>query len=330
MRLRAPWRASAVLVALGMSAAAFLTAASWAAPLTVTATAQGDQLVVEWSTRTYSFGPTVYQVKAEARERPGWVRECPGGMIPSDGRGAPTQSCAIAGLTRGWTYDVTVLAYCLTSAPLLDCGSGQALGVVLCCSVPGPVMPGTVTDHGSGSATLTWQPPTDTGGATNLDYAITTTPPTTGCTTQATQCTLTGLPYDTPITATITATNTAGTSPPATYPPITLTPPPPTAPTTVRATLAPGTTTATITWKPPTTPANITAYLATSTPTGLRCRTTRTQCTITGLKPGTTYAFTVTAYHGTTKGTPSRPSPTIQTPTPKPNPTPTKPPQDLT
>ena len=146
------------------------------------------------------------------------------------------------------------------------------------------------------AARVSWTAPNLKNGTLSA-YTATASPGGATCTTTgATTCDITGLTPGTSYTFTVTATTEFGTSTSSntTDPvaPFDL----PSAPTDVVAT-ADGTT-ASVEWTAPTSNGGspITGYTATASPGGATCTTTgATTCDITGLTPGTSYTFTVTA-----------------------------------
>ena len=120
-------------------------------------------------------------------------------------------TCTVTGLTNGTAYTFTVTA---SSAA----GSGPA-------SAPSaPVTPRTIPEPptavqatpGDARVTITWSPPTDDGGSPITGYRVTTIPTSDGCTVTATTCTLDGLTNGREYVVSVIATNTAGSSAPAT------------------------------------------------------------------------------------------------------------------
>jgi hypothetical protein len=119
---------------------------------------------------------------------------------------------------------------------------------------------------------------------------------------------VTGLTPNTVYTFTVTATNSAGSSPPSTpsNPVETITVD---APTNVVAS-SQSSTTATVTFSPVT---GATSYTATSLPGGIQATSSTTTIQVAGLTPATTYTFTVVAFIGTDSSSPSSPSNPITT-----------------
>jgi invasion protein IalB len=148
---------------------------------------------------------------------------------------------------------------------------------------------------GNGSATVSWQAPSATGGESIASYTVTGAPSgSCTATAPATTCTITGLTNGTTYTFTVTATNAVGTSAAsaqAAVAPRTV----PSAPTGVE--VVTGALRATVSWVASTDDGGrpITAYTVTAQPDGATCTTTATTCTITGLRNTKAYTFTVTA-----------------------------------
>ena len=208
-------------------------------------------------------------------------------------------------------------------------GTGRVGYVTLCCQLPSAPQEVAARDISGGAATVSWAAPTFAGGASSLAYLVTTEPPSAGCTTASLTCTIEGLPFATPITATVVARNPAGSGAAASATPLTLVAPKPGQPYRVSGKVA-STSKIAVTWKAPldATTLAVTSYKVVTRPGGKTCTTQATRCTIANLKRGVAYTFTVRAYRATTASGLSRPSSpvTIPLPPPPPTPTPTSPP----
>jgi fibronectin type 3 domain-containing protein len=212
--------------------------------------------------------------------------------------GSGPLACTVSGLTNGARYTFTVTATNWAGTGAASTPSAVAIPT----TVPGT--PGTPTAvAGDGSAEVTWTAPATDGGTAVTGYTVTSTPSGKTCTTTGgLSCTVGGLDNGTAYSFTVKAKNSTGPGPastasarvtPATVPGTPGTP----------AAVA-GRASATVTWSAPATDggSTITGYTVTSTPTGKTCTvsaptptTTTFECTVTGLKNGRAYTFTVRA-----------------------------------
>ncbi len=220
-----------------------------------------------------------------------WVGDGPE-VVTVDGS---QRSAVVTGLDNGTDYSFTVVA----GNSVGESPASQASATVRPSATP--TAPNHVTAlAGDRSATVSWQPTYLNSDVAS--YRVTSTSPgrpdqTTTVTGDATSTTLTGLTNGTTYTFTVTATNTAGTSPTSVASdPVTPAgaPDTPTKPTATR-----GDRSATITWtKPASNGTPITGYTITSSPAGITKTVTggdTLTTTMGGLTNGTAYTFTVTA-----------------------------------
>ena len=198
-------------------------------------------------------------------------------------------SCTVSGLTNGTSYTFTVSA---TNSVGTGASSGSSASVT---PITVPNAPTTVIATASINAVaLSWNAPSNNGGAAVSSYSATDGSGDTCSTSGATSCTVSGLTPGTAYTFTVSAANAAGTGASSASSNSATTPNVPGAPTVVIAT--PGSTNATVSWTA--SPANgstVTNYVVTSTPGNFTCSTTSTTCTVSGLANGTGYTFKVIA-----------------------------------
>lgn len=182
-----------------------------------------------------------------------------------------------------------------SSTPFAGTASASvSLGVI------GPAGPPTdiaVTTHGD-KATVSWTPPVNDGGQPITSYTATASGGGGSCMVlaPATSCTIDGLTIGGSYTFTVTADNGLGTSgsstPSSEVNPVTAVPDPATSPV---VNVVDGTTVQ-VSWTPSADDGGeAVTYTVVAEPGGLSCISNEGSCTITGLQPGQTYSFSVTA-----------------------------------
>src|ERR1700694_3158075 len=200
-----------------------------------------------------------------------------------------------------------------TSAFVVSGGTGTFLLNIVAIQATGAPDPptGATATAGAASATVTWTAPTNTGTSPITSYTVTSSPGGITASTAGTSTTVSGLTPGVSYTFTVTATNAAGTGLPSApsnaVVPTSLAgaPQPPTG-----ATATAGIGSASVSWTAPVDPGTspISSYTVTSAPGGVTATTRGTSTTISGLTPGVSYTFTVTATNATGPGMPSAPS----------------------
>ena len=173
-----------------------------------------------------------------------------------------------------------------------------------------PVPPGAPTQvtgtPGNAQVTLSWSAPADSGSSAVTSYRVLSGPGQEQCRTSTTSCVVTGLKNGTAYTFTVAASNVAGWGPPST-PSLPVTPrtvPTPPQVTGVRA----GIGEAVISWQAPSDDGGspISGYQVTTAPGSQGCRTVQAlTCTIDGLRNGTKYVVSVTAFNAAGASLPS-------------------------
>lgn len=244
-----------------------------------------------WSTMPGNASATVYFVAPLDGGSPitSYVVTSSPGNITATAAGTAT-NITVNGLTNGTPYTFTVTAVNANGAGPASTQSAS----VTPSTIPGA--PTSVTAaSGNASATVSFTPPTDNGGATVTGYTVTSNPGNITASGTASPITITGLANGTSYTFAVTASNVSGSgaasTPSAAVTPSTV----PGAPTNVTA--AAGNALATVSFVPPTNNggAVVTGYTVTSSPGNITASGTASPITITGLTNNTAYTFTVTA-----------------------------------
>jgi hypothetical protein len=170
-----------------------------AAPMNVTATAGNAEATVTWTPPPDDGGSPIigYTVTGD-----------PGGSCSVDG---DVTECTITGLTNGTEYSFTVIATNAQGDSLPSASSNAVTPV----SVPAAPTDVSATP-GNAEVTVSWTPPTDTGGSPITGYTV-TGDPGGSCSVagDVSECTITGLTNGTEYTFTVVATNDEGNSLPS-------------------------------------------------------------------------------------------------------------------
>jgi RHS repeat-associated protein len=278
---------------IGVASSPSSAATTWSvpgAPTGVSATAGNGQANVSWTAPASNGGSAItgYTVTPYI----GSTAQAPTSAAAS------ATSAIVSGLSNGtaYTFQVTAANVVGSSAP----GTSGSVTPVGAPSAP----TGVTATPGNAQAIVSWSAPASNGGSAITGYTVTpyagsTAGTATNVGAGITSTSITGLSNGTAYTFQVTASNTVGTSVPATSAAITPVGPP-SAPVNVTAT--PGSLQATVSWSAPTSNGggSISGYTVTPfaggsamSPTVVSGSTLST--TITGLSNGTTYTFQVAA-----------------------------------
>jgi hypothetical protein len=197
--------------------------------------------------------------------------------------------CTVAGLTNGTAYTFTVHA----TNVMGDSVESAPSGAVTPAAVPDP--PTNISAvAGSGSASVSFIAPVNSGGSPITGYTVTVSPGSSTVPCSASPCAVTGLTNGTVYTFSVHATNAIGDSletASVSVTPATVSDPP----TGVAASALDSA--ATVSWATPVSDggSSITGYTVTVSPGGVAVPCSGSPCTVTGLANGTAYTFTVHA-----------------------------------
>ncbi|HEV7206797.1 MAG TPA: fibronectin type III domain-containing protein [Jatrophihabitans sp.] len=232
-------------------------------------------------------------------------------------------ACTIPGLSPDHTYTFTAVATIVPNGQRMDSTPTLSDPVTLPGTLPNTPSVGTVTTTAT-TATVAVVPNLNPIAVSDPDsYTVTATPGGATCTTTAATsfgpCTITGLTPGATYTFTVTATNTQGASDPSTVSaPVTLPVTAPATPTVGAVTTTPESATVAVIPNPDPTATGPDTYTVSADHNGGTCSTDAASsfapCVITGLTPGATYTFTVTARNAQGDSTPSAASAPVTLP----------------
>lgn len=260
-----------------------------AAPGNVVGAAGNGVASVSWSPPS-NAGAAGSQFVYSVEIRPG------GPVCTTDGN-----SCEIGGLTNGIDYTFYVSASNKTGA-----GPAKASQPVRPVGPPSEPLAVQAFLQG-GSALVAWQGPASTGGTPINRYVVVSSPDNLACETSgALECEVDGLSNGETYTFTVTAFNAAGQSQasaasrPAKL--LNVSSPPVQVKTSRRGS------TVTVSWNPPKSAggSKIGQYLVTSSPANRTCSSKKTSCTISNLRVGEDYVFSVQARNKSGLSAPAR------------------------
>ena len=160
----------------------------------------GGTILASWSAAAATGGAPVTSYTAQAAAPGRTTQSCT----------VLATACTITGLAPGATYTVQVEATNGVGASSWTSSTGVPVP-----TTPGP--PTSVTATASGrSVTVSWQPPTTTGGLAVTSYQVSVSPGGVACATAGLSCAFSALNWTTHYTVTVTAITAAGASPGAT------------------------------------------------------------------------------------------------------------------
>ena len=255
-------------------------------PRNVVGTFGNQQVVVSWDAPTSDGGAPITSYTAT---------RSPGNVTITTINGS-TRTATFTGLTNGTAYTFTVFATNLDGNSL----ESESSAPVTPATIPGA--PTSVTGTlGNTRVTISWVAPVSNGGASIINYTVTSNPGGFTATTPdgvTRSATVSGLTNGVSYTFTVIATNIAGNSPPSTPSSGLIPSVPPDPPTSLTGTL--GDRSANLSWTAPVSTGGypISSYTVTSNPGAFSVTTANGSirtATVTGLTNGTPYTFIVIA-----------------------------------
>ncbi len=212
---------------------------------------------------------------------------------------ATVTSCTISGLSNGQSYTFSVQANNGAGS-----SSGSASSPLVTPSAPAPAPTNVVGSAANGAVTVSWLPPTATGGTPIQTSVVVASPGGATCATGVaaeTSCIVSGLTNGIAYSFTVTVITGAGPGATSAASAVVVPFATPSAPFNVVAT--PGDGSALVTWAAGSSGGlPITGFTVTATPGGQTCSTLGTQsCTVQGLTNGTPTSFSV--FESTSGGT---------------------------